>query len=550
MPAQDNVNPMALHLGSGQGRVQRRIAALASQGAARRLWGKDPTLWFAEPAAEISDRLGWLDLPQRSSQSLEALQAFAAEVRRETDRVVLLGMGGSSLAPEVFSKVFGAGAGYPGLIVLDTTHPRAVRACAEGLDPARTCFVVSSKSGTTLETISLFRFFWHWAKRAGVDPGKRFMAVTDPGTPLRRLAEERHFRSLFLAPPDVGGRFSALSPFGLLPAALLGVELEALLWEAELMRRACGAQMREEENPGMLLGAALGEMAVAGRDKLTFFTSSSLSSFPDWLEQLIAESTGKQGRGILPVAGEPESARHGPDRLLIFLLLDGESPPPLLPRLERAGASAPPHLVIRLRTKESLGQELFRWEIATAIAGMILGIHPFNQPDVALAKALAEEAMRGTAEGASELIPTVDAADQVRLAGTLGNLLSQGSRGDYVSVHAYLSPEEAVRVGLHRLRQRLCERTELPVTVAFGPRLLHSTGQFHKGGPNKGLFLQLVDDAPEDLPVPESDYTFARLIRAQADGDYRALRSRGRRIVRVSLGADAQAGLERLGATI
>lgn len=547
MQPQDKLNPVAMHLGRYRDQVQRRIGALASQGAIRRLWAKDPTLWFAEPAAEISDRLGWLDLPERSLRSLGELQTFASEARKEADRVVLLGMGGSSLAPELFSKVFGAAAGYPELTVLDATHPRAVRAWAERLDPARTLFIVSSKSGTTLETTSLFRFFWHWAQQMGEEPGRRFVAVTDPDTPLARLARERGFRRLFLAPADIGGRFSALSCFGLLPAALLGIEVETLLHEAERMRRACGA--REEANPGVRLGAALAEMALAGRDKLTFFTSASLASFPDWLEQLIAESTGKEGRGILPVVGEPESAAHGEDRLLAFLLLEGESPPPLMVRLERAGEPAPPYLAFRLRTREALGQELFRWEIATAIAGAVLEVHPFNQPDVALAKELAKEAIAGAGAGADP-IQAVEATDEQRLSRALSALFSRASRGDYVAVHAYLPPEEQVQGSLRRLKQRLGERTKLPVTVGFGPRLLHSTGQLHKGGPEGGLFLQLVDTPTEELPVPESELTFAQLIRAQADGDYRALRQRGRRVVRVSLGASALSGMERFNASI
>ncbi len=551
------VSRQQLSLGEHHENVDTRLNAWHRAHLCRRLWEKDPTVWFAEPVSEITDRLGWLSLHETMHEQLDELQGFAGQVRREGMRhVVLLGMGGSSLAPEVFATTFGSAAGYPELLVLDSTHPGAVRDVEQRIDPSRTLFLVSSKSGTTLETLSLFRTFWDRAKRNGDDPGRHFTAITDPATPLERLARERGFRSVFRAPPDVGGRYSALSVFGLVPAAVIGIDVHRLLDRAWTMAEAGAFCVSESANPGLALGAALGELARAGRDKVTFLTSPALAAFPAWLEQLIAESTGKDGKGILPVVDEtPDSSEvYGADRFFVSHSLDGDAPDDLAPRLEALEAAGHPVARICLREKADLAQEMFRWEVAVAVAGAVLGIHPFNQPDVQLAKDLARQAMasqtQGSATPGDSAEDTVLTTEPQTLAQGLNAWLAAAQPGDYVAVQAYLAPTVQTTAALQSIRLALRDRLKLATTLGYGPRFLHSTGQFHKGGPNTGLFLQLVDEPEEDIPVPETDYTFGALIRAQAVGDYRALMQRERRVLRVNLGRDVAGGLARLAAAL
>ncbi|MDA2914262.1 bifunctional transaldolase/phosoglucose isomerase, partial [Acidobacteriia bacterium AH_259_A11_L15] len=385
-----------LSLGIYQSKVQERLQAWQKDRFACRLWQKDTTLWFPQPVPEIADRLGWLNLPEGMHEQLDDLDLFAQQARAEDIRhVVLLGMGGSSLAPEVLQQSFAHAPGYPELIVLDSTHPAAVLAVEKGIGVLHTLFLVSSKSGTTSETLSFFRYFWERVSRSTKTPGRHFVAITDPGTPLEKLARERKFRRIFLSPADVGGRYSALSVFGLVPAALIGVDVHRLLDRAWRMAEASAFCVAGSDNPGLTLGATLGELALARRDKVTFLAPSSLSSLPAWIEQLIAESTGKDGKGILPVAGEPLRSPDGydGDRLFVHLWIERNGDAGLLKgaaALEAAG-----HPVVRLNLSEmaDLGQEFFRWEVAIAAAGAVLGIHPFNQPDVQLAKELARQAM-------------------------------------------------------------------------------------------------------------------------------------------------------------
>ncbi len=526
--------------GDLEGALAARLAAWRETDAVGRLWRRDHTLWSEEPVPELEDRLGWLGLPETMAARCDVLRRFAAAAAGEgIGRVLLLGMGGSSLAPDVFARTFAGAPGFPGLVVVDTTHPDAVRAVDRAADPERTLVLVASKSGTTVETLSLFRHFWE-RLAALPERGRRFAAVTDPGTPLETLARERGFREVFSAPPDVGGRFSALSVFGLLPAALIGVDPARLLASA----RAASAACRDPEGDAVALGALLGEAARAGRDKLTLFTSPHLGAFPAWIEQLVAESTGKRGRGILPVAGEPPqpTALYGRDRLFVSLALAGERERPLEELLDALAAAGHPVMRIRLDEPADLGGEMFRWETAVALAGSVLGINPFDQPDVQLAKDLARRAMAG--EAAS--VPSGVAADAAGLADAVAARLASVAAGDYVAVQAFLAPEPETDARLARLRSRLLAALRVPVTVGYGPRFLHSTGQLHKGGPDRGVFLQLVDNPRRDLPIPGSDHTFGQLIRAQADGDLAALQARGRRILRVDLGADPQAGLARL----
>lgn len=535
-----------LRLGRYESAVQARLERWQAEGFGRRLWGKDHTVWSARPVPELSDRLGWLKLPESMRTQAEDLARFGQEVRADGFRdAVVLGMGGSSLAPEVFARAFGSGNGFPSLTVLDSTHPEAVRSLAARLDPARTLFVVSSKSGTTTETLSLFRFFWQWSAGAG----RRFVAVTDPGTPLEKLARERGFRAVFNAPEDVGGRYSALTNFGLVPAALLGVDVRDLLIRARAMAEACTAPAAS--NPGLVLGAALGELALAGRDKVTFLASREIDSFPDWIEQLVAESTGKVGRGIVPVVGERigEPGAYGQDRFFAGLFLGEDKALEMrLAALETAG-----HPVARFRLADpaDLGREMFRWEMATAAAGAVLGVNPFDQPDVQLAKELATRAMKERSSGAPAApADEIRASDEGPLGSALEHWLAGAGAGSYLGIHAWLPAVQETTEILHDVQARLRDRTRLAATLGYGPRFLHSTGQLHKGGPDTGRFLQIVDEPEHDLPVPEADFTFRTLIRAQADGDRSALEQRGRRVVRVNLDGDVPGGLARLRAAL
>ncbi len=534
-------------------RGDRRLRAWQEAGFSRRLWSKDSTLWSSIPVPEITDRLGWLSLPETMAGHLDDLTAFGGEVKAAGMRhVALLGMGGSSLAPEVFQRTFGNASGYPALIVLDSTHPAAVRAVESQIDLRRTLFLVSSKSGTTTETLSLFRHFWQRLGRVSAKPGDHFVAITDPETPLVRLARERAFRRVFLAPPDVGGRYSAVTVFGLVPAMLVGVDVRRLLDRARQMAAACGPGVPEPDNPGLILGAALGEQALGGRDKVTLIVSPSLDALPSWIEQLIAESTGKDGKGIVPVVDEPAAQpdQYGTDRLFVYLRLEGDDTRDLDAKVGALEASGHPVIRIHVAEKADLGQEYFRWEVAVAAAGAALGIHPFNQPDVQLAKELAQQAMAqgsgsGSGPGRGDAVE-LSAARPEAMARALREWTAQVRPGDYIGLQAYLAPTGQTTAALQQIRSTLRDRLRVATTLGYGPRFLHSTGQLHKGGPNTGVFLQIVDEPLDDLAVPETNYTFGALIAAQALGDLRAMRQRGRRVLRVNLDRDVGAGLSRV----
>jgi len=547
------LNRLELQLGKYQRRVNKRLKEWQAERFAERLWRKDYTLWSKAPQPELADRLGWLDLPESMEKRAGELGAFADQVKANgMKHVVLLGMGGSSLAPEVLQNTFGNAAGYPRLHVLDSTHPAAVQAVAAAIDPAHTLFLVSSKSGTTTETNSFFYYFWDKLKQLKAEPGEQFIAITDPGTALAKLAAERKFRATFHAPAEVGGRYSALTVFGLVPAALIGVDIGALLARAQAMSRACAAA---GDNPGLLLGAALGELALAKRDKVTFLCSPSLAAFPVWVEQLIAESTGKQRRGIVPVADETLGApeKFGADRFFIYLRLESDENHRLDRQAAALQANGHPLARIDLNGKSDLGQEFFRWEVAVAAAGAALGIHPFNQPDVQLAKDLAKQAM---AKGSAGKKPRAGRKDQVSIADgeafspALSAWLKSKKKRDYVAVQAYLNPSPENSAQLKTICASIRNRLGVAVTLGFGPRFLHSTGQLHKGGPNSVLVLQIVDQPADSLAVPETSYMFDALIEAQALGDFTALKQRRRRVLRVNLGEDAAGGLSRLAAAL
>ena len=529
-------------LGGLTNRVRDQLAAWDEQNYAERIWDQDHTLWSREEIPELANRLGWLRLPYATDQ-VPDIKAFAEDARADTDRVVLLGMGGSSLAPEVYANTFGSAPGHPSLTVLDSTHPEAVRAVSASLDPARTLFLVASKSGGTIETLSLFRHFWGMVSGVHDRPGDRFVALTDPGSGLEALAGERRFRRVFATPPDVGGRYSALTPFGLVPAALIGMDIESLLAKAAVMADECGPDLPVATNPGLKLGAVMGESALAGRDKLTYICSPAVTGFGAWIEQLVAESTGKNGTGIVPVAGEPlgDPESYGQDRLFVFMALEGDQPSEwatVQAGLRRRGH---PTFHVTLRHLDELGAEMFRSEMAVASAGSVLGINPFDQPDVQVAKDLARQAM--SPEG---LVGSVEelSSESPRLADALGAWVAMIEPGDYIGIHAYLPMDGPGTPVLDSLVPLLRDRYRVPVTLGYGPRFLHSTGQLHKGGANNGVFLQLVDSPGPDIDVPEADFSFGELLGGQADGDYQALSGRDRRVLRVRLTGDPRSAVE------
>ena len=513
-------------------------ALLARDGAryVRGLFAREPGLWSQDEAArrEIAQRLGWLDLPAGMASKVAELQAFAEQVRGAGfTRVVLLGMGGSSLAPETFAKVFGPRAGWPTLAVLDSTDPAYIAAVERAAPLDKTFFLVSSKSGTTLETSDLFEYFW---QRTGGKSGAQFAAITDPGTPLAALAAERKLRRVFENPPDIGGRYSALSYFGLVPAALIGVDLKGVLGRARAMAEACATADKVAANPGARLAAAFAAACAAGRDKVTLVTSPELASFGAWAEQLLAESTGKKGKGLVPVAGEAlgAPAACGNDRLFVALLLDGspDAPAQALGALEAAG-----HPVVRLALKDrlDLGAEFQRWEVATALVGAWLGINPFDQPNVAESKANTDRVLQQLLEGQTPSVP--EAVERPRFGEALAAWAAGISRGDYVALLAYLPPSPAHDAALAAMRTAIRDALGVATTAAYGPRYLHSTGQLHKGGTPRGVFLALEVDGGPQLQVPGEDYAFGTLERAQELGDLIALERRGRRLLRLRLGA-------------
>jgi len=508
-------------LGPIEGAVRARIEAMTRDEVVRRVWEADHTLWSDRPD-EITDRLGWLEIDDEMSEEVERLAAFAARVREEGYRAaVVLGMGGSSLAPEVVAATYPRRRRGLRLKVLATTDPAEIRAVTARLDLARTLFVVSSKSGTTIEMQSLFEHFWSLAPDGG-----HFVAITDAGTPLERLAAERGFRATFALSAEggpltgganIGGRYSALSYFGLVPAALAGAPVAELLERAHEMHQACHLCVPPAENPGAWLGAVLGEAARAGRDKLTLVLPRELATLGGWIEQLIAESTGKDGAGIIPVDGEPlgDPSAYGDDRVFVAI---GDEQAATLDALARAG-----HPVVRLpyRDRAQLGAEFFRWELATAIAGHVLGIRPFNQPNVQEAKDATARILTG---GAPSKPRTPSAAE----------VLATAAPRDYIAIQAYARRTPRLDALLQAARLRLRDRFRVATTVGYGPAFLHSTGQLHKGGPPSGIFLAYVPADRRDLPIPGRPYGFGELKRAQAIGDLESLQRRGRRVAWVT----------------
>jgi glucose-6-phosphate isomerase len=498
-------------LGPLAGPTAEAVAELHDREAVRRLWGGDHTLWSSDPT-ELADRLGWLHVPDEMAGALEEVMAVVGGCRADglTD-VVVMGMGGSSLFPEVVARSFPVGDGGLALQVLDATDPAAV-ARVVALDPATTLYVASSKSGTTIETRSHLELLWDHVGR-----GDRFVAITDPGSELAQLATERGFRHVFENRPDIGGRYSALSYFGLVPAALAGVA-----W-TELVARAVTASsaLRSDDpavNVGLQLGAAMAAGVRTGRDKLTFAIDPRISSFGLWLEQLIAESTGKAGTGVIPVVEEPLAPidDYGDDRLFV-----GIGHPDHATGLQVLADAGQPTIWLELDDPLDLGAQVLAWEVATALCGALLAINPFDQPDVAAAKAATARVL---AEGASVLPATA-----------LAEVLASVAPGDYLALQAYLDPASPDVARLQEVRLELRDRHRVATTFGLGPRFLHSTGQLHKGGPPSGVFLQVLGDDPVDLAVPGQPFTFSQLKRAQADGDLLTLSERGLRAARTTV---------------
>lgn len=538
---------LQVSLGAYQQAVDTALEEMAAQRVMQRIWSHDHTVWKTEPTG-IDNRLGWLTIAETSKKNIGKLTGLADELRASGYRqAVLLGMGGSSLAPEVFSKTFGPAEGYLKLSVIDSTDPDLILSYAEELDLNKTLFIVSTKSGGTVETLSFFKYFYNRsADTVGADRvGEHFVAITDPGSKLADLAARYSFRTTFLNDPNIGGRYSALSYFGLLPAALLGIDLELLLDRALAAAR--------EGADGARLGAILGRLAIEKRegfrrDKVTIFTSSRLASFGDWVEQLIAESTGKEGKGIVPVIGEPLGAPevYGRDRLFVHLRLQGEGDLDAgVEALEKAG-----HPVIRidLRDLYDLGAQFFLWEMATAVAGHLLGINPFDQPNVESAKVRARQMMSAYTETGKLPEDRAEPPD----GKVVEKFLSKAGPGDYVALQAYVQPTETTSAVLQELRTRIRDRYRVATTVGYGPRFLHSTGQLHKGGGAGGLFLQFTSSERRDVAIPdtagkqESAVGFAALKMAQALGDKRALEDNRRRVIRIHLGRDVDAAIRGL----
>jgi transaldolase/glucose-6-phosphate isomerase len=551
--------------------VEATLNDWQAAGKVRRLWARDPSLWTN---SDEDKWLGWLDIVSEQQRNVRRFTNFAAEVQDAGfSHVLLLGMGGSSLCPEVMRESFGKLDGFPELHVLDSTDPAQVKTIENKIDLTKTLFFVSSKSGSTLEPNIFKQYFFERAKQmVGDDAGNRFIAITDPGSKLRQVAEHDGFRKIFLGVPGIGGRYSALSDFGLAPAAAIGIDVPNFLDRTSKMVAACGAEVDAFDNPGVILGALLGIAHKQHRDKVTIFASPGIYDLGAWLEQLLAESTGKNGNGLIPVDREtpanPEP--YGGDRLFVYLRLESAPNPEQDAAINAIKHSGQPVVQISVSDVYGLGQEFFRWEIATAVAGSVIGINPFDQPDVEASK-IATKKLTEEYERSGSLPPETPMfeADDVKLfadesnASALNRAVSGRSligylkahldrlkAGDYFALLAYVEMNHAHERALQTARHAVRDSKRVATCLGFGPRFLHSTGQAYKGGPNTGVFLQVTCDDAVDLPVPGQKFTFGIVKAAQARGDFEVLSERGRRALRVHLGADVDAGLAQLQAAV
>ena len=518
---------MRIELGEHLTDLKAALSQLDEQEIVKRIWDKDHTVWKSDPT-EITNRLGWLTVIDRMREEIAVLEAFSSEVREAGFLyVVLLGMGGSSLGPEVLRRTFGRQEGYPEIMVLDSIDPDWIKQVQDYIDLEHTLLLVSSKSGTTIEPVLLFEHFKSLIESVvGADQvSSHFAVVTDPGTPLAKQARDEGFRRVFENPSDIGGRYSVLSFFGLVPAVLAGIDIRKLLNQAEQMKNACATGDDVRENPGCLLGAIMGMMALKGRDKLTLITSPDVSAFGLWAEQLIAESTGKEGKGIIPIADEPlvDPQYYGEDRFFVFLRLDNDDNADVDAAIKAIEDSGQPIVILQMQDKNDIAAEFFRWEFAIAVAGSLLGIQPFDQPDVQSAKDATSGVLKVHAETGS--------FPQIKAGHSLEKLLAQAANGKYLSIMAYIVQSPETDRFIADFRKIVIEKYSIATTFGYGPRFLHSTGQLHKGGPNNGLSLQLTVDHTDDLPIPGRAYTFGQLTNAQAMGDLEVLQQSGRSIV-------------------
>ena len=547
-------------LGEAQKAVQAQINHLEEIHFSDRLWRKDPSLWKSDPKdqEEIRNALGWLHVAEKMEENLGELEAFKNEILNAGFRHVLhMGMGGSSLTPLVFERIFTPAKDALPLTVLDSTDPATILEIEKALPIADTLFIVASKSGTTAEPLAFSDYFYQKVKQIkGDKAGENFCVITDPGTPLVDLAQKRAYRKIFLNFADIGGRYSALSYFGLVPATLMGIDVNKLLAQTLRMVHACASCVPAHENPGLELGAALGELAKNNkRDKVTFLVPEALSPLGMWLEQLLAESTGKEGTGLLPVAGEPigKPNDYGEDRVFVYIRMKEKADEALERGVSALREAGQPVITILLVDLLDLGQEFFRWEFATATAGSILGINAFNQPNVQESKdntnrllAIVRDRGKLPDEKPSLIKDPLKLYFQQSgstVSQALEHFLAQARPGDYIALMAYITEDTATQQALQDIRLLLRDRLHIATTLGYGPRFLHSTGQFHKGGPNTGLFLQLTADDVQDVPIPGAPYTFGVLKRAQALGDLEALQKHGRRVGSINLGSDINRGL-------
>ncbi len=557
-----------LSLDGLQGRVDKALDQAEKDRLAQRIWDHDTSLWKADVrhARVIKNRLGWLTVSEKMLEQVDAMEALASEIKDEGYRhVVLLGMGGSSLCVEVCRETYGRRSDYPNLGVLDSTDPATILGFERSMDPASTFYIVSTKSGGTLETLSYFKYFSDKVKAArGSKAGRSFVAITDPGTHLESLARENGFRATFLNPSDIGGRYSVLSYFGLVPMALMGHDVRKLLDRALSAEHACAGCVKAHENPGVALGVIMGTAAKAGHDKVTLICSPAIASFGYWVEQLLAESTGKEGTGLIPIEGEAlgPAEVYGQDRLFVYLRLRSHPDGQADEKVRRLESSGQPVVTFTLFDEYDLGQEFFRWEMATAAVGSLLGIDAFDEPNVQESKDNTSALIRQYQQAGSLPIPEPAwSGDGLELfgqglssgdglPGQLKAFFSQARPGDYAALMAYIQRSPRHQEALTAIRMLIRDRLKVATTLGYGPRFLHSTGQLHKGGPNTGVFLQITAGDAEDLPIPGESYTFGTLKRAQALGDLQSLERHGRRAISIDLGKDISGGLARLRSAI
>lgn len=564
MDLQGTTRTIKVHLVTDIKVVEEGIHKFVNEKVVQRFWEKDYTVWSNKPD-EITNRLNWLDSPSVMRNNIQEITNFVDEIRNEgIKNVVILGMGGSSLAPEVYAKTFGTAEGYPDVEILDSTHPDSVKSFSEKFSPEETLYIVSTKSGGTVETISFMKYFYNYViDRIGKEKvNKHFAAITDPGSGLEEIARQLKFRKIFLNDPNIGGRYSALSFFGLVPAAFVGININKLIERAI----ECAEQTKHGVSDSAVIGIIMGELAKRGKDKLTFLLSDKTKYFCPWVEQLIAESTGKSGHGILPVEGEDilTAEEYGDDRLFVYMHLEGENS--LSKSVQQLKSTGFPLIEIVWNDLYDLSREYFNWEFATAVAGWDLGIQPFDQPNVESAKVQARKMMKEYYKKGSLPVQTPNLEfDDLQVFGditgnSLGSVInnfiekniSRSFPGSYIALQAYQSPNERTISQLNKFRMMLEKKYSIPVTIGYGPRFLHSTGQLHKGDAGNGIFIQITEDIINDIPIPDnageskSSITFGTLITAQALGDREALIENQRNVLRINFTNNADISFENL----